>query len=67
MRRAHRIERELPAAALQDAEAQQDGDRADVGHDQIQEARLADLGDAMLGHDQKYEDSAIVSHATMKL
>ena len=51
--RAHGVEREQPGAALQDAEAQQDGDRADVRHQQVEEAGAADLGDAVLRRDQE--------------
>ena len=65
VRRAHRIERELPAAALHHAEAQQDRDRADVRDQQVEKARAADLGNACCVVTRKYDDSAIVSHATM--
>ncbi len=51
--RAHRVEREQPGAALQDAEAQQDRDRADVRHQQVQEAGAADLRNAVLGGHQE--------------
>ena len=53
LRRAHRVERELPAAALQHAEREQDADRAEVRDQQIEEARLPDFGDAMLGRDEE--------------
>ena len=43
MRGAHGVEGEMPAAALQDAETQEYGDRAEMGHHQIQKAGLADL------------------------
>ena len=52
-RSAHGVECEVPAAALQNAEAQQDGDRAEVRDQQIEKAGLANLGDAMLrGHQE---------------
>ena len=53
LRGAHRVERELPAAALQDAEAQQDRDRAEVRDQQVEEAGAADLRDAVLRRDQE--------------
>ena len=52
-RRAHGVERELPAAALQHPEAQQDGHRAHVGDQQVDESGAADLGDAVLGRHQE--------------
>ena len=43
----------ITAAALQNTEAEQDRDRPDVGDDEIQKTRAADLGDAVLGDDQE--------------
>jgi hypothetical protein len=51
--RAHRVEGELPAAALQHAEAEQDRDRPDVREQQVEETGGADLGDAVLGRDEE--------------
>ena len=53
LRAAHGIEGELPAAALHDAEAQQDGNRADVRDEQVEKAGAADFGDAVLRGDQE--------------
>ena len=53
VRAAHRIEGELPTAALHHAEAQQDGDRPDVRDQQIEKARATDLRKTMLRGDQK--------------
>ena len=53
MRGTHGVEGEMPAAALKDAETQQDGDRAEMRHHQIEKAGLADLRQSMLGGDQK--------------
>ena len=52
-RPSHRIEGELPAATLQDPEAEEDAERADVGDEQVEEARPANLGNAVLGGDQE--------------
>ncbi len=49
MRTAHRRKGELPAAALHDTEAQKNRDRPHVRDQQIQKARAADFGDAVLG------------------
>ena len=43
LRAAHGIEGELPTAALQDAEAQQDRNCADVRDEQIKKARAANF------------------------
>ncbi len=51
--RAHRAEGVVAAAALQHAEAQQDGDGADVRDQQVEEAGAPDLGDAVVGGDQE--------------
>ena len=51
--RAHRAERVVAGAALQHAEAEQDGDRAEVRDQQVQEACAANLGNAVLGGDEK--------------
>jgi hypothetical protein len=50
---AHRAERVVAGAALQHAEAEQDGDRADVRNDEVQEACAAYLRDAVLRRDQE--------------
>ena len=53
VRRAHRIEGELPTAALQHAEGEQDRDRSQMSHEQVDEAGATDLGDAVLrGHEE---------------
>ena len=66
LRRAHRVEGVVAAAALQHAEAQQDGDRADVRDQQVQEAGAADLRRCRWSVvTRKNDDSAIVSQATM--
>ncbi len=46
--RAHRIEGELPAAALHDAETQQQADRAQMGDQQIQKPGPAHFRHPML-------------------
>ena len=51
--RAHRGERVVAAAALQHSEAEQDGDRADVGDHEVEKSGAADFRDAMLGRDQE--------------
>src|SRR5258708_19282959 len=53
MRRAHGIEREMPAAALKNAEAQQDGDGTQMGNQQIEKAGLSNFQNSMLRGDQK--------------
>ena len=53
MRAAHGIEGKLPTAALHHAEAQQNCDRPDVRDQQVEKARAADLGKAVLRGDQK--------------
>ena len=50
---AHRVERELPASALQHAEAEQDADRADVRHQEVEEASAADFRNAVLRRHQE--------------
>jgi hypothetical protein len=50
---AHRIEGELPCAALQHAEAEQDRHGAHVRDQQVQESGAADLRDAVLGGDEE--------------
>ena len=50
---AHRVERELPASALQHPKAEQNAQRADVRHQQIEEARATNLRNTMLRSDQK--------------
>ena len=53
VRTAHRIESELPASALHHPEAEQNGDRPDVRDQQVEKARAADLGKAVLsGHEE---------------
>ena len=64
-RTSHRIEGELPAPALQDAEAEEDADRPDVGDEEVEEAGSADLGMRCWVVTRKYELSAMVSQATM--
>jgi hypothetical protein len=49
MRTAHRLEGELPAAALHDTESKQDGDRADVSHQQVEKSRPTNFGETVLG------------------
>ena len=52
-RRAHRLEGHVPAATLQHAETQQQRQRADVRHQQVQEAGAADLRQPVLrGHQE---------------
>ena len=51
--RAHRAERVVAAAALQHAEAQQDGDGADVRDQQVEKAGAADFRDAVVGGDEE--------------
>ncbi len=53
VRGTHGVEREMPAAALKNAEAQQDGDRAQMGNQQVEEAGLTYFGNTVLGGDQK--------------
>ena len=53
VRGTHRIEREMPAAALKNAKAQQDGDRTEVGNQQVEKAGLTNFRNAMLCGDQK--------------
>ena len=53
LRCAHGIESELPTAALQDAEAQQDGNCADVSDEQVEKAGAANFRNAMLRRDQE--------------
>src|ERR1035437_8470299 len=50
---AHGIEGELPTAALQHAETEQDADRAYMGHQEIQESGAANLGNAVLRGDEE--------------
>ena len=50
---AHRVEGELPTPTLHDPEAQENRDRPDMRDQQVEEARTADLGDAVLrGHEE---------------
>ncbi len=51
--RAHAVERVVAGTALQHTEAEQDADRADVRDQQVEEARLPDLRDAVLGGDEE--------------
>ena len=53
VRPAQRVEGVVAAAAVQHAEAEQDGERADVRDQQIDEARLAVLLVVVLGGDQE--------------
>jgi hypothetical protein len=50
---AHVVEGICALAALQDAEAEQQGDRTDVGDQQVEEAGAADVGDLVVGGDQE--------------
>jgi hypothetical protein len=58
-------ERVVALAPVQHAEAEQDPERADMRDQQIEEAGAADRGDPVVAVTRKYDDSAIVSHATM--
>jgi hypothetical protein len=64
--RAHVGEGVVAGVGLQHAEAQQDGDGADARHRDVQVAGAAHLGMRWLAVTRKNDDSAIVSHITMK-
>ncbi len=50
---AHGVEREMPAAALKNAKAQQDGDGTHMGNQQVEKPRPANFRNSMLRGDQK--------------
>src|ERR1700719_2196940 len=53
MRATHRIEREMPATALKNAKAQENSDRTEMGHQQVEKRGLANFVYAVLRGDQK--------------